>query len=292
MGCTAYRRAPEAQHKHGHLRLSGQAAEGSRGGLSQDLWRHRLAGRKQTRRGLCCLQDSDVLVEILSPEEMVIAATQMPDQDFCLDPDVDIAYVRHACHNFMVVSDGLPETSAAAELQELEDDNNAKKPKAQMADAPFSKYRMRVVGEALPATGTYSRSICRFAHLSVREHLELRHLSIAEANAFMACISLRTLLRLNHEATLEVRVVEQYEGNDGDGHYGSDEEFEECPVLNVKVADRNFQRRLVWYDSDEETEGEDPDWLYDEKHHQTTPRPGLSGASFHLYLDSRKRSSP
>ncbi|OAA82015.1 Ankyrin repeat-containing domain protein [Akanthomyces lecanii RCEF 1005] len=194
----------------------------------------------------------------LSPEEMVIAATQFPSETFCLDPDVDIAYIRDACHNFMVVADGLPEASAAAEQQEIEDDKEAKKPKVQYSDAPSSKYRMRVVDETA-SKPTYSNAICRFSHLSVREYLELHHWSIAEANAFVACICLRTILRLSRDELMQGELKSKDdEGKDYSdekkGDYNEERDFEECPVLNVKVIDKDFYRQVVWHDSDDELE--------------------------------------
>lgn len=193
----------------------------------------------------------------LSPEEMVIAATQIPSETFCLDPDVDIAYVRDACHNFMVVADGLPEASAAAEQQEIEDDKEAKKPKVQYSDAPSSKYRMRVVDE-MASKPTYSNAICRFSHLSVREYLELHHWSIAEANAFVACICLRTVLRLSRDelvqGDMKSRAIKDEDCTDDD-----EEDFEESPVLNVKVIDKDFYRQVVWHDSDDELESVNAD---------------------------------
>lgn len=182
----------------------------------------------------------------LSPEEMAIAATQVVGEDFCIDPDVDIAYVRDACHNFMVVADGLPEASAATEQQEIDDDRDAKKQKVQLMDGPSSKYRMKVV-DLGSSKRTYSNAICRFSHLSVREYLELHHWSIAEANAFMACICLQTILRLQWDQEGLVLEEDIDDENDEGG-------FDECPVLNVKMVDKEFYRQLVWEDSDEETE--------------------------------------
>ncbi|OAR05768.1 hypothetical protein LLEC1_02434 [Akanthomyces lecanii] len=190
----------------------------------------------------------------LSPEEMVIAATQIPSEAFCLDPDVDIAYIRDACHNFMVVADGLPEASAAAEQQEIEDDKEAKKPKVRYSDAPSSKYRMRVVDE-MASKPSYSNAICRFSHLSVREYLELHHWSIVEANAFVACVCLRTILRLSQDGLVQAELTREANQDEEDNEDDNEEkEFEECPVLNVKVVDKDFYRRVVWYDSDDELE--------------------------------------
>lgn len=109
----------------------------------------------------------------LSPAEMVIAATQDVDEDFCIEQDVDIGYVLDAYHNLMVVADGHGDNSRKLEGEYLKGDS--------------SDAAAEIFG---------STAICRFAHLSVREFFEQNHWSLAEAHAHMACVCLRTLLRL------------------------------------------------------------------------------------------------
>lgn len=181
----------------------------------------------------------------LSPEEMVIAATQDVDDDFCNEQDVDIDYVLDACHNFMVISDGLPERGR--ELQEETETDTIEIVVAEQSymSTPSSRYRLRPILDGLETAVTKTNTICRFAHLSVREYLELHQWSIAEANAYMACICLRTLLRLQWgDNPLEP---------DGEHAYRSieleDEENDIMthPWLGVSVVEQYTRNELIWF---------------------------------------------
>ncbi|KAH8737409.1 hypothetical protein BGZ61DRAFT_15456 [Ilyonectria robusta] len=175
----------------------------------------------------------------LSPAEMVIAATQNIEEDFYLDPDVDIDYILDACHNLVVLADGL-----------LERFLDPKKSKREYTDLPNSKYKRKLPQGA--NIRTESNAICRFSHLSVREYLELHHWSLAEANAFMACICLRTLIRLQWDDVLDENQHSIYEDSEDGAEARS---LVEHPWLRVGVAEADHRRNLVWEDSDQESVG-------------------------------------
>lgn len=178
----------------------------------------------------------------LSPEEMVIAATQVAEEDFCLDPDVDIDYVRDACHNFIVVADGLPEINEIAEQPE------PRKRRARVDDVPSSKYEAHLVQDNRQVRRA---SICRFSHLSVREYLEQNHWTSAEAQAFMACICLKTVMRFRFDDP----VSDHYPEECGD----DDEEKEVSLILKVRLADESSKKQLIWDASDEDLDGATPE---------------------------------
>ncbi|KAF7562204.1 hypothetical protein G7046_g1935 [Stylonectria norvegica] len=190
----------------------------------------------------------------LSPAEMVIAATQDANEDFRIDPDVDIDYVLDACRNFMVVADGLPDRL----LHDDDNDNNDSKQEQQANNTKFhEEYRFEPIIEhgdkdevSAGNAAVKPNSICRFAHLSIREYFELHHWSIAEANAHMACICLRTLLRLRWDGL----PLEDDETSDASSR-GSSEGNEARvvvtnPLLDIKLKDRRVQYQLVQEDSE------------------------------------------
>ncbi|KAM0412857.1 hypothetical protein ACHAPD_007905 [Fusarium lateritium] len=127
----------------------------------------------------------------LHPFELAIAAAQDPSHEFILDKDVDIGYVLEACQNLLVVSDGSQERNVLTV------------PIAETNLQGYLKEEIKVTRSSASIAvwenviGVTKDSICRFAHLSVQEYLETRHLSSIEAHAMMAGICLRTLLCLS-----------------------------------------------------------------------------------------------
>ncbi|RMZ87273.1 hypothetical protein DV736_g5503, partial [Chaetothyriales sp. CBS 134916] len=75
----------------------------------------------------------------LSPAEMVIAAAQDTHKEFYLDPDVDIDYILDACHNEVVVADGLP--GRMLEWHADERYQTKVESKRKYTDVPSSKYQ-------------------------------------------------------------------------------------------------------------------------------------------------------
>jgi hypothetical protein len=122
----------------------------------------------------------------LSPEELVVGATQDPQHSFQIDPDVDVAYVLDACRNLIVVADQPQEGGGSRYLVPTGDGS---------IKMEMTKKSAGGLGPAVGSTNIEHASICRFSHLSVQEYLEKRW-SIEHAETFMAGICLRTVLSL------------------------------------------------------------------------------------------------
>jgi ankyrin repeat protein len=120
----------------------------------------------------------------LSPEELVIAVVQDPEEDFHVDEDIDIAYLLDACHNLLVVTGESPDSPVTSKY-------GVGTPVYALMDG----YRVCELDEDSSAHAHHNTSICRFSHLSVQEYLEKRW-GNQDAQVHMACICLRTLLSL------------------------------------------------------------------------------------------------
>ncbi|KAJ3521835.1 hypothetical protein NM208_g13113 [Fusarium decemcellulare] len=107
------------------------------------------------------------------PVKVVIAATRDIDDEFYVDPDVDIDCILNICHDLVVAADVLP-----GRMQDWDGDGR------QETKAGSKR------------NSAANNTISRYVHLPVRGYIEQNRWPVAKSNAFMAYVCLKILLKL------------------------------------------------------------------------------------------------
>ncbi|KAI9162873.1 Vegetative incompatibility protein [Paramyrothecium foliicola] len=173
----------------------------------------------------------------LHPFELAIAVTQDPENDFILDEDVDISYVLEACHNLVIVTNGAQEGEVMAD-KTSQPTSGVIFPNDYLFHEVKGNQSLKSKSAWTNALGVTETSICKFSHLSVQEYLESRYWTTVDANAFVACICLRTLLCL--------RIPDDpYQPVELSNSDGTEEELDGLVQFQVAECERRTHLKVV-----------------------------------------------
>ncbi|KAH6962404.1 hypothetical protein BKA56DRAFT_560140 [Ilyonectria sp. MPI-CAGE-AT-0026] len=122
----------------------------------------------------------------LSPEELVIAASQDPDGEFNENIDLEPPYLLDACHNLIeVFYDGRSEPRWVSPGE------------AQLFQRISVKHQPSMPLQDMDTTYIGGKLLCRFSHYSVVEYLLKHKWVMPDLHAFATRVCLRTMMRFS-----------------------------------------------------------------------------------------------
>lgn len=138
----------------------------------------------------------------LSPEELVIAASQDPDEDFNENIDLEPTYLLDACHNLIeVFYDGRsePRWVSPGEVQLFQRilvQHPAGIPSSTQQGSD-EEQQLSMPLQDMGTTYIGGKLLCRFSHYSVVEYLLKHKWVLPDLHAFATRVCLRTMMRFS-----------------------------------------------------------------------------------------------
>lgn len=178
----------------------------------------------------------------LSPEELVIAASQDPDEEFNENIDLEPMYLLDACHNLIeVFYDGPSESrwvspGEAQLFQRISVKHPAGIPSSTQ-HGPDEEHQPSMPLHDMDTTYIGGKLLCRFSHYSVVEYLLKHKWVMPDLHAFATRVCLRTMMRFS--------IPDRSVGSDED----EDEEPYEGPITKYWLPHESYSRveRLLRY---------------------------------------------